>query len=1233
MAFTSVALTGTVELEPGVPVAGARVTATLSGAISDGVTVIGAYPPQSAVTASNGTFSLTVPANDDTTTTPANTFYKIAVTSAAQVLDQFNVVVPHTAAPTVALYALPRQVTPGTLVGGVVSFNARTGVVTLTGADVLGAGGVTPSVVVPLATGVVATDTANLQAALSAVPLGGRVWIPSGHYKINAALTVTAGMTIEGDAAGPTFKSITSGGSATGPNSPYAAGTVIEQTVAGTDILDITGSGVSVDLRRLGLIFTAGLSSTGHAVNATPAQTYGSGHDMGVTDFHWEDLVVANHDGNHYAFVLLNPQYGSIQRLRSYGGGGLNVACDLGPVNAGNIVCADLYVDLHSAGSANGVNLSAASASAPGNLNLLTFIRPQVNLDGAARTQATQLVWNDLAGAATPQNINVFAPDLENSTSANYPVFGSGTQIFSPYVSGVPAFQTGVRLGGKAGMSTPGGTGDVTAVGFSAAASATAGQTTAVGYQALASLVGNAGSTAIGTQAGQFATGASNTMVGATALLGVSGSTTGQMNTAIGNASLYGLTTGNNNTALGQGSGQGLTTGGNNTFVGQPAGYFSNGSSGNAITTGSNNTFLGYQSGSVSGNISQGTALGSQALAGAGGTSVGYQAKSEINNATALGAQTVASGNPSVALGNSSQATASWTLALGPSTQATAAGAVALGADHTGAAATSGTQDLFVLGTSLHTVKVPGAFTINNNVLYVAAPTGVTATDTTNIQAALNAATSRQKVRLAAGTYSVTTLTVNNACVLDATSATILQAVSTSGTVLTVAAANTWILGGTWDAGGQANDIIHLNADDTWVTDAVIQNGGTFGGGAAILGTYNRHRIQRCRFGGTIAATAAVQVAATRSVSIEGPWIDDNYLDLTGGFVNGANGPNGINVLAFVSGGTTFSVNAPRVRGNKIRLPNGAASGTCQAIRIDATGGTPAASNGVNDPVCTNNWATGGNYGIGITVGQGGVCSGNTVYGTVNECLEWGNQGGIVCDNVFDGGGTVLHCIIEDYSSNGTTYARNILRNYATDGLFLNSNSTAGPRLVHDNWIYSAVANSYPITVGHGGYDLLITDNYLVATTFYCISLQNYQTGDRHTVTNNRCKGATLAVVGFNGPATQTIDGCAINNNLDPGIPDEWAYNSNSITVGNSMKPVAQTVSGSPYTYTNSSGLPQLVSVLGGTVSSVQKKLTNINTPAITVATASPAIIRLQQGESIVVTYSSTPSVVTDHAA
>lgn len=142
MAFTLVTLTGTVEQSPGVVAPSAIVSMTLSSPITDGTTDV-APQAVTAVCNSSGVFSLgPVQANDDSTTTPTGTFYRVTVSYAGSTLDTFSVVVPHASAPSVGLFSLARLGTLPTPASPFVSsFDGRNGAVTLVAADITGAGG------------------------------------------------------------------------------------------------------------------------------------------------------------------------------------------------------------------------------------------------------------------------------------------------------------------------------------------------------------------------------------------------------------------------------------------------------------------------------------------------------------------------------------------------------------------------------------------------------------------------------------------------------------------------------------------------------------------------------------------------------------------------------------------------------------------------------------------------------------------------------------------------------------------------------------------------------------------------------------------------------------------------------------------------------------------------------------------------------------------------------------
>jgi hypothetical protein len=144
-------------------------------------------------------------------------------------------------------------------------------------------------------------------------------------------------------------------------------------------------------------------------------------------------------------------------------------------------------------------------------------------------------------------------------------------------------------------------------------------ENTGLGYAAGQSITTNYNNTLIGSKAGQYNSAADNTAVGRRALVGVSGSSTGGANTAVGSLALTAITTGIYNVAIGSRAGVGVVTGTNNIFIGRETGSNS--------TTGEGSTFIGSFAGSNT-TASYTTALGyySGRYAGANSISIGYEA-------------------------------------------------------------------------------------------------------------------------------------------------------------------------------------------------------------------------------------------------------------------------------------------------------------------------------------------------------------------------------------------------------------------------------------------------------------------------------------------------------------------------------------------------------------------------------------------------------------------------------
>ena len=132
MAFTSLTVTGTITRN-GAAGVGYTVELELSSPITDGVSEI--LGTVSGVCDSSGSFSIAgVTANDDTTTLPVGTYYKVKVRDKRLVVDWWDVVIPKASAPSVDLLALPRLGNPPSPVYPYVSsLTAADGTITVGG--------------------------------------------------------------------------------------------------------------------------------------------------------------------------------------------------------------------------------------------------------------------------------------------------------------------------------------------------------------------------------------------------------------------------------------------------------------------------------------------------------------------------------------------------------------------------------------------------------------------------------------------------------------------------------------------------------------------------------------------------------------------------------------------------------------------------------------------------------------------------------------------------------------------------------------------------------------------------------------------------------------------------------------------------------------------------------------------------------------------------------------------
>lgn len=208
-------------------------------------------------------------------------------------------------------------------------------------------------------------------------------------------------------------------------------------------------------------------------------------------------------------------------------------------------------------------------------------------------------------GVISAGTANVYAgtrlPDVDTTSAANNTIFGS-----------------------LAGSSLTNGTNN-TLIGTNAGSTMTS---TSLGAGANANVF-------VGTNAGEYQTETQNVGVGYDALLGVTGSSDGQFNNALGASALKSLTAGDYNVAIGGNAGLSVTAGNSNTTVGNRAG--------DAITTGSLNVCVG--------------AMSNVAATNAGSIAIGYSTTVNGDSSVAIGNNVDITGNNKIVLGTTAQTT------------------------------------------------------------------------------------------------------------------------------------------------------------------------------------------------------------------------------------------------------------------------------------------------------------------------------------------------------------------------------------------------------------------------------------------------------------------------------------------------------------------------------------------------------------------------------------------------
>lgn len=307
----------------------------------------------------------------------------------------------------------------------------------------------------------VAQQTAGIQAAINTcIAQGSALSLDYKQWSVNAALVINGPITIVGPCCWEVAGS--AGTAIANVNIPnQMKGGAIIQTAVATDAIQITGIGQQVDLENFWIMFggSATWVNTGHGVNATPTALFGK-YDTGVWGSTWDRVKVWGHDGNHYAFNMINPIYGRMLGCRGYGGGFLHFVNSSAGAQYGNYLFEDIYGVVMIGGTAHGIYLDNTGA-APG--DFITFGRYQIwvwspaGSGGWGGTQPPGTAAPTSAQAlatftGTWINLEIGVPDFETNVGSQYNwPSGAGTDGAGAFGNSVPIVSTTTAANGTFG--------------------------------------------------------------------------------------------------------------------------------------------------------------------------------------------------------------------------------------------------------------------------------------------------------------------------------------------------------------------------------------------------------------------------------------------------------------------------------------------------------------------------------------------------------------------------------------------------------------------------------------------------------------------------------------------------------------------------------------------------------------------------------------------------------------
>jgi len=245
------------------------------------------------------------------------------------------------------------------------------------GNDITDAGSLSAGALPNIADHIVDPTDGDLASVISEAAAGDVIWLGKGKHTVNGTVTIDKPLSIvsehhdlTGDQDDASDKGI-----------DEIDGAVIEQQQAGAHVLKTLVNAEAVNLKNIALTWESSIrdSDTGHGVLAdAPDDPNNTGNKLnGLFYATWENVAVVGQDGDSYAFEIHNPQHLQLTSTKSWGGGGLHWVQNTGKsINYGNSVVENFYHEVNNDGTAHGIYHETAGG---GTLNLITYVRPQVN--------------------------------------------------------------------------------------------------------------------------------------------------------------------------------------------------------------------------------------------------------------------------------------------------------------------------------------------------------------------------------------------------------------------------------------------------------------------------------------------------------------------------------------------------------------------------------------------------------------------------------------------------------------------------------------------------------------------------------------------------------------------------------------------------------------------------------------------------------------------------------------